>query len=330
MRIYNVLNLGAGWQSSRILLGACRGELPKFDVAIFADTRFEPKAVYEHLQWLQGECVRAGIPVAVRSKGDLKQDSIDFRQHRKSSDGKRYASIPFFVRGKGGKLGRIKRQCTKEYKIEVVELFLRRELLGLRSRKRIPRGVLVRQWFGISADEPQRAVFPGRYAEKTAATMQDLNTGELIQIKKKIWRPAPWKEHVYPLLGQVWLATREIVESAMLSRPEQREDVGDWLRSHYPERTVPRSACIACPFRSNREWRAMRAENPAEWEEACAFDEAMRAADSLGQTQRRKQVGLPYVHRQLVPLRMADLDGDGEKGGGCGTLYDGQDGMCDV
>lgn len=40
-----VLNLGAGTQSSVIYLMMCRGELPPADVAIFADTQWEPKEV---------------------------------------------------------------------------------------------------------------------------------------------------------------------------------------------------------------------------------------------------------------------------------------------
>ncbi len=46
-----VLSLGAGVQSSVMLLMADRGLLgDKPDVAIFADTQWEPKEVYEHLE----------------------------------------------------------------------------------------------------------------------------------------------------------------------------------------------------------------------------------------------------------------------------------------
>jgi hypothetical protein len=75
----------------------------------------------------------------------------------------------------------------------------------------------------------------------------------------------------------------------------------------------------------------MRDEAPDEWEDACRFDEAMRAADRDNASRRGKLVGELYLHRQLVPLRLADLGGDGEReGGGCGTLFDGQDGLCGV
>lgn len=329
MSVFNVLNLGAGWQSSRLLLAACRGELPKFDAAVFADTQWEPKKVYAHLEWLKQMAAMAEIPLVVVSRGDLRADAIEFRENRASSDGKRFASIPVFVKNRNGKQGRARRQCTKEYKIEVVDRWVRRELLGLLPGQRLPKGVTLRQWFGISADESTRAVFPGRWIKKRK-TMIDLY-GEVIELEiNKRWVPGRQREHVYPLLNEVWMPDRKIVAHQYFDRPQTREDVGQWLRQEYPERQVPRSACIGCPFHSNEEWRLMQAEAPEEFEDACQFDEAMRSADQRNAGRRKKIVGELYLHRQLVPLRMADLNGAGEKQGGCGTLFDGQDGLCGV
>lgn len=48
-----VLSLGAGVQSTTMLLMAAAGELePLPELAIFADTGWEPATVYEHLDWL--------------------------------------------------------------------------------------------------------------------------------------------------------------------------------------------------------------------------------------------------------------------------------------
>ena len=48
-----VLSLGAGVQSTTLALMAAHGEIgPMPDCAIFADTGWEPNAVYEHLAWL--------------------------------------------------------------------------------------------------------------------------------------------------------------------------------------------------------------------------------------------------------------------------------------
>lgn len=47
------LSLGAGVQSTTIYLLACEGVIPPFDAAIFADTGWEPRRVYEHLERLE-------------------------------------------------------------------------------------------------------------------------------------------------------------------------------------------------------------------------------------------------------------------------------------
>lgn len=335
MRIYNVLNLGAGWQSSRILLGACRGELPKFDAAIFADTQWEPAAVYQNVEFLRGEAERAGIPFVVSTAGNIRQEIIDFQRRRKSPGRKRYASAPFFIKNPDGSQGRMTRQCTKEYKIQVVERWIRRVLLGLPPKARVPKGVLVRQWFGISEDEATRAAFPGRWREDEVTIGNDLFGGQVVR-KRKRWMPVPWRHNVYPLLNEIWMPNRSIISEPFLPRREQRGDCGRWLATHYPDRKFPRSACVGCPFRSNAEWKEMRDERPDEWADACDFDDHQRQSDADGQDEQiasgkwQAPKGLPFIHRQMIPLRMVNLDGDGERGGGCGTLYDGMDGVCDV
>ncbi len=48
-----ILSLGAGVQSTTLALMALRGDLPDRPMAaVFADTGFEPRRVYEHLHWL--------------------------------------------------------------------------------------------------------------------------------------------------------------------------------------------------------------------------------------------------------------------------------------
>ena len=58
------LSLGAGVQSTVLALLADRGEygLPKPDVAVFADTGWEPPHIYEHLDWLQSAVIIRGRP----------------------------------------------------------------------------------------------------------------------------------------------------------------------------------------------------------------------------------------------------------------------------
>ena len=58
-----VLSLGGGVQSSVMALMAGEGAFGRVpDCALFADTRWEPPSVYEHLEWLEG---RLSFPLYV-------------------------------------------------------------------------------------------------------------------------------------------------------------------------------------------------------------------------------------------------------------------------
>jgi hypothetical protein len=330
-----VLSLGAGVQSSTLLLMSARGLLPHLDAAIFADTQYEPPAVYTHLAWLEGVAAKAGIPCHRVTVGNIREDALEFRQHRRSSDGKRYASIPLFVNNPDGKQGRLPRQCTSEYKIEPVERFVRREILGLKPRQQAPKEVVVEQWMGITTDEGRRAKPPGRWREKDAGSQGNL-FGEAEQLKRKEWEPIPWKVHAYPFMNLILQPDRRSRHQDFLPDTMDRDACLHWLKEHYPDREVPRSACVCCPFRTNAEWQRMKDEDPESWQDAVAFDKEVRLRPEAGLTDGRKQkirkplVGTIYVHRQMVPLDMADLTlTDKRDPADCGTLFDqGCEGMC--
>lgn len=128
---------------------SAQGILPKVDYAIFADTGWEPRAVYSHLDRLQREIARpAGIPVLRVSSGHIRKDALD-PDHR-------FASMPLYVLNKDGNPGMTRRQCTGEYKIKPIKKKVR-EILGYPYPTRIPKGVFVEQWVGISTDEFHRA-----------------------------------------------------------------------------------------------------------------------------------------------------------------------------
>lgn len=151
-----VLSLGAGVQSSTVLLMSCLGELPPVDCAVFADTGWEPSPVYSHFSWLQKKAASYGIEVFRVSHGNIRLEA--------EGDS---TTMPLHVRSaeKGGKHGMMQRRCTKDYKIAPIETFVRRKLLGMRKWENA-RGRLVEFWFGISSDEEQR-VRESREAWKT-------------------------------------------------------------------------------------------------------------------------------------------------------------------
>lgn len=138
----SVLSLGAGVQSTVLMLMVLRGEFPDPpECAIFADTGWEPKEVYDHLGWLEGEAKKVGYPVYRVSAGNLREDAL--------TPG-RFASPPFHIKNKDGSNGILRRQCTWEYKIKPIRHKIK-ELIGGNVRK-----VQVDIWMGISLDEVQR------------------------------------------------------------------------------------------------------------------------------------------------------------------------------
>lgn len=148
-----VHSLGAGVQSTTLALLMAEGLLPKPDVAIFADTGWEPAAVYEHLDRLAPVLNDAGIEVERVAAGNIRADSV--------KPG-RFVPVPFFTRGDDGSSGMARRQCTNEYKLVPILAAIRRRLgaevdpdTGKVGRVRGGRWAEVS--IGISADEGGRA-----------------------------------------------------------------------------------------------------------------------------------------------------------------------------
>ena len=257
-----VLALGAGVQSSTVALMMAHGELESVDCAIFADTGWEPRKVYEWLDYLEPK-----LPFPVhRVTGRKLWDPT------RPVGGKGYGwtTTPMYT-SDGGML---KRQCTSNWKIEP-SIRKIRELLGVKPGRSVPRGVVAEEVFGISLDEAQR-MRDSRY---------------------------PWLTHQYPL---VW-------EKRMT-----RQGCLAWMaEGGYPQ--PPRSACVFCPFKRDREWKALE---PDEWAKAVEYERL-----KLEGTSPKHQ--LSYLHAQRVPLPEVDLSG--AEGRGLQSLWNDEcEGMCGV
>ncbi|RKT54149.1 hypothetical protein [Saccharothrix australiensis] len=148
MPTLRLLSLGAGAQSTAVLLLACEGEIPKFDYALFADTGWEPRAVYANLNRLRIVAESSGIPIRRVSAGNIRTDALDPRH--------RFVSMPLHTLNPDGSRGLARRQCTNEYKITPLKKAAR-ELLVYPHPRRVPRGVYAEQAIGISTDEFTRA-----------------------------------------------------------------------------------------------------------------------------------------------------------------------------
>jgi len=134
-----ILSLGAGVQSTALLVMILEGII-EADAAIFADTGWEPAAVYKHLDELRIRSDAAGFPVYVVSAGH----SI----RTVGADSPTAGRPPLYLLGDRG-AGMLRRQCTKVYKVQPVRRKLR-ELLAASDHDH------AEQLLGISIDELQR------------------------------------------------------------------------------------------------------------------------------------------------------------------------------
>ena len=94
-----ILSLGAGVQSSTLALMAARGLVtPMPDCAIFADTGWEPAAVYTWLAWLETQ-----LPFPVHRVGDanLREQQVTARMRGHKEHGVRWASLPYYTKASG-------------------------------------------------------------------------------------------------------------------------------------------------------------------------------------------------------------------------------------
>tara|TARA_R110000868_G_scaffold390593_1_gene660316 strand:- start:37 stop:900 length:864 start_codon:yes stop_codon:yes gene_type:complete len=147
---FNVLNLGAGVQSSCLALMAAKGEItPMPDFAIFADTQAEPKSVYDWLDWLEKQLP---FPVYRVTKGNLTDDSLKQYTKKSGQSGIRRLIPAFGYLPDGTKTAAIGRACTADYKVSPI-IKKCKELAGI---QRGQKEITVTQWIGISFDEIQR------------------------------------------------------------------------------------------------------------------------------------------------------------------------------
>lgn len=264
-RKYKILNLGAGVQSSAIYCLMADGEIEPADFAVFSDTQDEPAWVYDQVKWL--ESLGAGVPIVRVSAGCIGDDLK--RGIYTKNKGTRFAAIPAFTTYREGEKGGItRRQCTREYKIEPIEKWIRRELLELQPRQRIPRDVLVCQLFGFSTDEPQRAVkMRIQYDKRGDAWACD-----------------------FPLFDDQLMMTRRDCERYMMQR------AGFQWRS---------SRCVFCPLQSNHHWREIKQHDAEGFARAVEVDASLREEGTI---YNRDLNEIMYVHRSHRPLSEANLD----------------------
>jgi hypothetical protein len=182
-----------------------------------------------------------------------------------NATGQWFVSIPAYTADDVGKpLGIGRRQCTAEYKIKPIEKAIR-QLAGLEKGQRKPKELEITQLFGLSFDEPRR----------------------VDRVRTRFIGRAGWRAE-FPLFDEFMT----------------RSDCLAWLSKRLPGYTVPRSACVFCPYRSDDEWLRLKETDRQGWNRAVEIDEAMRDESSrCTKGMESKQ----YVHRSCQPLALVQL-----------------------
>lgn len=140
----HIISLGAGVQSSTMALMASAGEItPMPHCAVFADTGDEPQSVYTWLDHLEP---LLPFPVIRADNGQSLSEHV-FSAIEK---GERVSKPPLFTAPlPGAPEGFLTRDCTKDFKVSVIQRAVRKVMAETGAKKVI-------QWIGISLDEARR------------------------------------------------------------------------------------------------------------------------------------------------------------------------------
>lgn len=138
-----ILSCGAGMQSSALHLMSCenalakiRGEppvwpqVPIYDISIFCDLGFEPPWVKKQVEFLANAGHSCGVPLVIL-------DSPLYTDFMENFGERRTISIPWWTIKEDGHKSKMPRNCTIDYKVELISKYVRWELLGYKKGQRL-------------------------------------------------------------------------------------------------------------------------------------------------------------------------------------------------
>ena len=134
-----ILSFGAGMQSTALALMSCQNGtaetsvfplVPVYDDVVFCDLGMEPPWVMKQVEFTRRACEEAGIHFTVL-KSPLHEDFMQNFGERRT------ISIPWWTVKEDGHKSRMPRNCTLDYKVNVISKYVRWELLGYKKGQRL-------------------------------------------------------------------------------------------------------------------------------------------------------------------------------------------------
>ena len=279
-----ILNLGAGVQSTCLYLMAANGETKnKPDVAIFSDTGWEPPEVYQHLERLK---TVGEIPIRIVSHGNLRKDFLRTLNRWRNNKNRHnhHGQLPLYVKVSN------EDSAAKGMAPDYGGTLWRK---CTADYKIAPITKEIRKLLGYTK---------GQKVKKTAHQWFGISLDEIQRMRINQLK---WTENIYPL-----------VDMRM-----DRNACMRWLKGNGWD-NVPKSACIGCPYHSDKQWRDMKLNKPDQWADAVTFDAELRSGEYPNAT------GDIFLHRQHVPLPDVDLSTPEDRGQL--SFLDECEGMCGV
>ena len=129
---------------------------------------------------------------------------------------------------------------------------------------------------------------------------------------------APRRRAPMDVQVEMWLGIS--TDEAMRQKPDQEEwvtkrypliDLGfsrgqltNWFNEHYPNRHLPSSSCIGCPYHSDSMWKHLKEHDQKSFQEAVFIDQALRNVPAT----KGAIKGDAFLHRSRTPLIDLDFD----------------------
>lgn len=241
MESLKIISLGMGVQSTALWYMSNCGMIEKADYAIFADTGAEKTATMEYYNWIRKKHKGTwDIPIIKINDRNLYQDLMN----QSNSSGNRFASIPAFTNNGSGKL---RRQCTAEYKISQVDKIIKR-LYGKIGKQRYPKTEI---WYGITQDEMHRMNIPEQ----------------------------KWKINVYPFIGYKIYSNG--THERYLDEFYRRSDIVEFYKKVKWPLPV-KSSCFFCPYQNKENWMFLKNVYPDDFTKAIEVDKQIRNSSKRG------------------------------------------------
>lgn len=146
-------------------------------------------------------------------------------------------------------------------------------------------GVMIRQCTQDHKIKPILSFVRKKIGRKAFAVQWlGISTDEISRVRDSREK---WKANYYPLINMAM----------------SRYDCLKWMNLNgYP--VPPRSACVFCPFRADREWKDLKENEPVEFQRAVEYE--LKYQETYSKINNFR--GIPFLHNSLKPLSEVDFD----------------------